>query len=447
MAEQNRDNNQDKAPEPTHLERRVLHDVHELLSDPYPGISFRLQDDSDLSRACLILSPEGQRPLHLTIRLGPRYPLKPPEFSMDSQVDHPNVFNGYICADVLDRKHTPAYTLKSICIQILSFFASETVEQADFDNEKVNLEKFRELVLRHHGEIEDPFSCKDCGFPKHQAAAATAEASSTSTPTSPDRLPNQATASTTAASSDSRAVTINNLADELLIGICELLDDEHLIIAKQAWKRFDRLVPSIIRNREIHCFVLKRGFTKLDLGIGIRIEGKKMIQSEFDMLSSAAFEELGVKKTPQGLEFKWWLPLPIAQMHWERVKSRAIDSLTIIQRQIGFSGSLDKVIYQFMNCGVIQLSTDAEKIASPSRRFGHAAPESALIHASDRAIDSKYTTSQKVRRSSQTTANVLRFASRLLPPVPPPCLHGNRRAQRGHCHHECHRQCHHLPQE
>lgn len=385
MAEQNQDGDKDEAPQPTHLERRVLHDVHELLSKPYPGIFFRLQDESDLSRACLVISPpDGQPPLHLTIRFPPKYPLDAPVFSMDSQVDHPNVFGGYICADVLGGKYTPAYTLKSICIQIMSFFASDNVEQDDYD-EKVNLKKYRDMVVNQDGEIEDSFSCRDCGFPNHEATAAIAGASSTSPPIS-----TLANASKTATSSSSRAVTINSLADELLMAVCELLEDEELIIAKQAWKRFDRLVPSIIRNREIQCFVLKRGFTKLDLGIGIRVEGKKTIKSEFDIISSAAFAELGVKKTTHGLEFNWWLPLPIAQKHWERVKSRAIDSLTTIQNKVGFSGGLDQVIYQFMNCVVIQLSTDAEKIASPRNVFGHAAPESALIHASDKAIDSTY---------------------------------------------------------
>ena len=78
----------------------------------------------------MVISPsDGQRALHLTIRLPPKYPLDAPVFSMDSQVDHPNVFSGYICADVLGAKYTPAYTLKSICIQILSFFASDNIER------------------------------------------------------------------------------------------------------------------------------------------------------------------------------------------------------------------------------------------------------------------------------------------------------------------------------
>ena len=53
--------------------------------------------------------------------------------TMQSKLVHPNIYGSYICASILntDEGYTPAYTLKGIAIQLLSFFGSEKVEQIE----------------------------------------------------------------------------------------------------------------------------------------------------------------------------------------------------------------------------------------------------------------------------------------------------------------------------
>lgn len=97
--------------------------------DPYPNITLHNTEDS-LRQACLILSPAGQDSLHLTLTF-PEYPLRAPAVTIQSDIHHPNVFGTYICASIVNmiEGYAPVYTLKSIAIQLLSFFSSETLEQ------------------------------------------------------------------------------------------------------------------------------------------------------------------------------------------------------------------------------------------------------------------------------------------------------------------------------
>lgn len=86
--------------------------------DPYPNIALHNTEDS-LPQACLILSPAGQDSLHLTLTF-PEYPLRASTVTVQSDTRHPNVFGTYICASIVNTigGYTPAYTLKSIAIQL-----------------------------------------------------------------------------------------------------------------------------------------------------------------------------------------------------------------------------------------------------------------------------------------------------------------------------------------
>lgn len=72
---------------------RLLRDIAEMQRRPYPRIRLT---PVDLTRACLVLAPEACPPLHLTILLGPRYPLQPPRITIQSKVSHPNILDDYI---------------------------------------------------------------------------------------------------------------------------------------------------------------------------------------------------------------------------------------------------------------------------------------------------------------------------------------------------------------
>ena len=140
------------------LRQRHLRDIAEMQVDPYPNINLHVNDS--LTQACLILSAEGQDSLHLTIFFH-GYPLTVPRVEIQSKISHPNVFGAYICASILNttESYTPAYTLKSISYQLLSFFSSETLEQS-YGGRKVDLRSYREYSSR----LQKSYHCAACDF-------------------------------------------------------------------------------------------------------------------------------------------------------------------------------------------------------------------------------------------------------------------------------------------
>lgn len=68
-----------------------LRDIQELVEKPYPGIKFHIQDD-DLGSACLVLSPQSSRSLHLRLQIPGDYPLEPPTVTIQTNICHPNVY-------------------------------------------------------------------------------------------------------------------------------------------------------------------------------------------------------------------------------------------------------------------------------------------------------------------------------------------------------------------
>lgn len=150
------------------LRKRLLRDIAEFQSEPYPCIEFHVHDS--LEGACLIFSPEGSKPLHLKMTLDD-YPLRAPRVTIQSRVSHPNVYGNYICASILNTQegYTPAYTLKSIAIQLLSFFISDSIEQEYGGSVALTGYKGRYTSPVHtyrtssdkHSEV---FHCDSCGF-------------------------------------------------------------------------------------------------------------------------------------------------------------------------------------------------------------------------------------------------------------------------------------------
>ncbi|EDN99160.1 hypothetical protein SS1G_14020 [Sclerotinia sclerotiorum 1980 UF-70] len=114
------------------LRRRLLLDIAELQAKPYPNIFLHV-DDENLNRACLVLTVEEYGPLHMRLDFPSDYPIQPPIIKIDSNISHPNIIRGQICASILNTPEgwTPAYTLKGFAIQLLSFFASDAIEQVN----------------------------------------------------------------------------------------------------------------------------------------------------------------------------------------------------------------------------------------------------------------------------------------------------------------------------
>ncbi|KAF2765547.1 hypothetical protein EJ03DRAFT_252118, partial [Teratosphaeria nubilosa] len=368
----------------TILRQRLLHDIHELRTHPYPGIDFQIHDEDALSKACLILTPAGDKPLHLTIKFPENYPLEPPIVYMDSRVIHPNVFDDYVCASILNSReaYTSAYTLKGISIQLLSFFSSDTVEQEELGS--VNIKDF---AMSESGtcyalltQIAPDFTCTKCRFGL--------DLRDTLAPDAKHQL------SSTHQAAPAKAGDVN-LPAEIQLMLCDHMDDETLFVAARAWSGFETLIRNhnIVRRRELQCFTTKKNFRDVILGVGVSV-GEKNIHSEFDLISEEAFFTLRIRDSVHGIAFGHWLPLPIAETHWARVKTQInLDSmLRGMYDNAGTTGPLVNVVYTIMNDTVVRLSNQASgnwmAPSASSRLFDQ--QKSTLKHASERAVEAYF---------------------------------------------------------
>lgn len=90
------------------LHQRLLRDIAEIQTKPYPNIALRMHDERDVSNACLVLTVDGYGDMHLTVEIPCDYPLNPPNIRMNSNIKHPNIFGHYICSSILNT--TEGYT-------------------------------------------------------------------------------------------------------------------------------------------------------------------------------------------------------------------------------------------------------------------------------------------------------------------------------------------------
>ncbi|KAI0376964.1 hypothetical protein F5Y04DRAFT_292302 [Hypomontagnella monticulosa] len=368
--------------------RRLLLDIQELVEKPYPNITLHPHDE-DLSQACLVLTPPDYKPLHMTILFPPEYPLSPPDVHMDSKVAHPNVFNDYICATILreTEDYTPAYTLKGIAIQLLSFFSSESIEQEHW-NGSTQLDTYKKRDARW----EDTYTCRRCLFGTSAWKA---------------RLPRQplsrlsirdvkslpfpsASTRDSPSAQQSRTETtcvIDRLPNEVLLLILGELDFEQLTKFAAAWSRISNIIRDfdVVRQRELQCFCLKKNYHSVNLGVGVSAV-KGNMSSEFDLLSEEAYRYWQIRKSVNNIPFKYWLPLPISRIHWRRVKDDAKKALSEMLPEVK-SGPFGapQVVFTFMNDVIVRLNQVSDSGSGDGYSF-----KSNLRHASEKAIDSYF---------------------------------------------------------
>jgi ubiquitin-protein ligase len=279
---------------------RLLRDVHELNSHPYPNIF--LHSHPALTTACLILTPPGLPPIHVTCTFPPRYPIHPPRITIQTKFIHPNVFGDYICASILNTNegYTPAYTLKGIAIQMLSFFNSEKVQQ-QYDWEVVDIKAYRERKAARAGrDVRESFVCAKCGFPTLAGTTSgpavgglgdhlgRLAVSSPSTDQGNAQFPSivvqgplgntDTVTETDKKKKEHKPTALEDMPSEILIRICDFLESEELIVFMRAWEVVGGAKGvvteyGLIRKRELLCFVTKEGFGTERLGVGVRVWG------------------------------------------------------------------------------------------------------------------------------------------------------------------------------
>ncbi|OTA58865.1 hypothetical protein K449DRAFT_385425 [Hypoxylon sp. EC38] len=380
------------------LRRRLLEDIKELVEKPYPNITLHTYDH-DISVACLVLTPTHYKPLHMTVSFPKHYPLYPPSIKMDTSVHHPNVIGDYICATILRSTddHTPAYTLKGIAIQLLSFFSSNSVEQ-EYGGKK-NLDDYR----AEDKALIDEFRCRWCHFgkahrpmyrpvkPRDSAYDARVASDPVQWPDlqgatkPPLRIPQPSIPKV-----QHKEVTtceIDRLPNELLLLVIDNLDFDDMTHLARAWPRLSNIIRDfdVVRQRELQCFCLKKDYRSVNLGVGVSIN-RGQISSEFDLLSQDAYKGWGHRRSVNNIYFRHWLPLPISYQHWRRVKGDVKVSLSAMVQELRNVGPFGEaqVLFTFMNDVVVRLNQVVEK------RGRNLVQKSNLRHASEKAIDSYF---------------------------------------------------------
>lgn len=378
---------------PPALRRRLLMDIAEAQQDPYPNVHL-IVDDKDITHSCLILTPPRESPLHLEIRFPNDYPLSAPNVTIQSHVDHPNVFESYICATILNTAEgwTPAYTLKGILIQLLSFFLSDTIEQNHGAGAVVDLASYRaqrraarETYRHRHSDYQQRYEstwnyeCYCCGFNKEWKPPASEK-------NSPDGRMIQAAKAGIRSSKRSK---LFELPDEVILILLACMEVSDVISFSDAIPTIKRLLLSydFIRLRELQCFCLKKSLMATKLGVGVSISGSKkfVLRSEFDLISNEAYNNFDVRKSVQGVAFEKWLPLPLSRRHWQLVRHNASHALEGLRVAANLQGTENMaVLYHMMNAIVVQFSSDA------SRSWHQPDKRSTLSHASEKAVESYF---------------------------------------------------------
>lgn len=372
--------------------QRILRDIAELLEKPYQNIRLHVYDD-DITTVCLILTPENWKALHLTVHFPSQYPSEPPSVSIQSKINHPYVVGHRLMASILfsEGDYTAAYTLKTIAIQILSFFTSDTLDTTD--NGVKKLAEYRSAP-EDSTDSEPTYQCEKCRFGYGSRGQDLSRASATSQGKAAPRVLTSSTS--TKLAPEKRVCYIQELPNEIKLQILKELDSEALAYLAQVWPRIKSVIAgdNALRDRELQCYVLKNDYREVNLGVGIAVAGwwhrPDTLYSEFDLVSEEAVDELGVRRPIHGPRFEIWLPLPISEGHWKRVKHRVLWELSKIavrpyypQHPVGWPAV---ALYGFMDNIVVNLNLNPQTTRWNRGREKEFRHNSTLNHPSEKAI-------------------------------------------------------------
>lgn len=118
---------------------------------------------------------------------------------------------------------------------------------------------------------------------------------------------------------------------------------------------------------------------------------KGTLSSEFDLISHEAFWTHQIRRSVQGIKFRYWLPLPISEGHWERIQPLTDWNLRLIKTAGGF-GNIPpfKLIFHFMNDVMVKFNKDTLVNTNNSSDINTKTIQSTLTHASEKAIESYF---------------------------------------------------------
>ncbi|KAI8591923.1 hypothetical protein BDZ88DRAFT_494657 [Geranomyces variabilis] len=381
---------------------RLLRDLQEMHREPVAGVEVHVCEQ-DVTRLCVVLAPQSGQflgiKLHLSVQIPQDYPKSGPQVSISTPFKHPNVFGGYICCDILKGRivresdgyiggYTPAYSLQTIFVQLLSFFTAGRVEQeyGGFTTAyKVDKPALQEKIAR--------FVCKSCGFNLN----ASRSPNSKKRPENPTFVPlgrkDSGYQGVSSVDNTACALQILDAVPDCWRLVAENLTTRDLLTFSRAYPPFGKAVDttSDCLRRELRCFYLHVGFKDEVLGVGVSSTGtgrQIKIASGFELLSHKAFREFRVREGPWGETINEFLPLVLNAPHFEKARPMIEDRLMALARRNDGRGTFDpavvlQVIAKWMNQMVVDLMKD---VGGEDLGTGSAATKT-VLHASEKALN------------------------------------------------------------
>ncbi|KAJ3152895.1 hypothetical protein HDU89_001102 [Geranomyces variabilis] len=381
---------------------RLLRDLQEMHREPVAGVEVHVCEQ-DVTRLCVVLAPQSGQflgiKLHLSVKIPDDYPKSGPQVSISTPFKHPNVFGDYICCDILKGRivresdgyiggYTPAYSLQTIFVQLLSFFTAGRVEQeyGGFATAyKVDKPALQERIAR--------FVCRSCGFNLN----ASRSPSSKKRPENPTFAPlgrkDSGFQGVPRGDNTACALHILDAVPDCWRLVAENLTTRDLLTFNRAYPPFGKAVDttSDCLRRELRCFYLHVGFKDEVLGVGVSSTGtgrQIKIASGFELLSHKAFREFRVREGPWGETINEFLPLVLNAPHFEKARPMIEDRLMTIARRNDGRGSFDpavvlQVIAKWMNQMVVDLMKD---VGGEDSGTGSAVTKT-VLHASEKALN------------------------------------------------------------
>jgi len=124
----------------THYSKRLQRELSDLQKNPPPGVI--LDEVTNLQRWSLTIVGAGgtiyeKETFKLQFTFPTQYPLESPEVVfIGIPPIHPHIYsNGHICLSILYDQWSPALTVSSVCLSILSMLSSCTLKERPKDND------------------------------------------------------------------------------------------------------------------------------------------------------------------------------------------------------------------------------------------------------------------------------------------------------------------------
>lgn len=316
---------------------RLKQDIRDLYKEPVEGVDVII-DDKDISVMCLVLTPPKGSPyyglrLHFSVKIHTSYPMSPPKITVDTIVTHPNVFeDGYLCADIIKAEselnwarsngykggYSPAYLLKNIFMNLLSFFASEHIEQDGGYMARTDMTQHNKISKKAVAR----FTCTKCKFNLQCGLQGVYKPSDDGDDSS--TVETAGVVATTDSTRPTQAVTLDRLPEEIWLLIANMLWDQSMFCLGKVYPRFSTIARkyNLLIRRSLVCFYLRKPFTEAVLGIGLKFiaNGHKIEikPCEFELFSYEAFDRCELRKGVWNEDFTHFLPVALSTDHFER---------------------------------------------------------------------------------------------------------------------------------